>query len=270
VTTPLIIAHRGASARAPENTLAAFQLAFELGADGIELDVTLTQDRVPVVIHDDTVDRTSNGAGKVSAMTLDEIKRLDFGKWCGEKYRGEKIPTLAETLAAIPRDKLVNIELKTQMLRPWPASAGKLSRGQFTRIALHILLKMWEPPQLEPAVVEVIEKTKSANRVIVSSFNPIALMRLRRLNPALPRGLLYFQELPIFLGRAWLRPLAKPHALHPRSTTITPAFIKWSRARGYEINTWTIDDADEARRLADLGVNGIITNQPELLRDALR
>ncbi|MBI3536498.1 MAG: hypothetical protein HY070_02885, partial [Chloroflexi bacterium] len=123
---PLIIAHRGASAEAPENTLAAFTRAFELGADGIELDVTLTKDNIPVVIHDDTVNRTTNARGVVSEMLLAEIKQLDAGSWKDAKYRGEKIPTLEETLRAIPTTKIVNIELKTLALRPWPANATRV------------------------------------------------------------------------------------------------------------------------------------------------
>ncbi|MBI3914735.1 MAG: glycerophosphodiester phosphodiesterase [Chloroflexi bacterium] len=266
---PLIIAHRGASASAPENTLAAFQRAFQLGADGIELDVTLTKDGVPVVIHDDTVDRTSNGRGKVSAMTLAELERLDFGSWFGEKFRGEKIPTLVEVLRAVPRDKLINIELKTQALRSWSPNATQLSRIEFAKIATQMLFRLWEPPRLEPAVVKVIEETQSGNHVIISSFNPLALSRMRQLNPQLPRGLLYFKELPIFLGNAWLRPLARPHALHPRNPMVTFAYMEWANRRGYAVNAWTVDEPIEARRLAEIGVNAIITNQPEVLRDAL-
>ncbi|CAG0947487.1 partial Glycerophosphodiester phosphodiesterase, partial [Anaerolineae bacterium] len=97
----LIIGHRGGSAYTPENTLSAFNHALELGADGIELDVTLTKDNVPVVIHDDKVDRTTNGHGLVKDLMLDQIKQLDAGSWFNEKFRGEKIPTLAEVLDTI-------------------------------------------------------------------------------------------------------------------------------------------------------------------------
>ncbi len=269
VTLPLIFGHRGASAYAPENTLAAFDRAFELGADGIELDVTLTKDGIPIVIHDDTVNRTSDGQGRVSEMTLSEIQRLDAGKWFDAKYRGERIPTLAQALTSIPAGKFVNIELKTLALRPWPANATRLSRLEFAKISAQMLLRMWEPPHLEQAVVRVIKETKSADHVIISSFNPIALYRVMKLNPSLPRGLLYFKELPIFLGRGWLRVLARPQALHPRNTTITEKFARWAHARGYRINTWTVDDADETRRLVALGVNGIITNKPDVLRDVM-
>ncbi len=265
---PLVIGHRGACAYAPENTLAAFNLAFEMGADGVELDVTLTQDGVPVVIHDDTVNRTSDGRGLVEEMPLAELKHLDFGKWLDSKFSGERIPTLAEVLENLPPGKIVNIELKTLALRPWPANAGKLSPFERAKITAHMLMRLWEPARLEPAVVRVVEQTNLPARVLISSFNPIALWRIKRLNPALPRGLLYFKELPFFLGRAWFRPLVQPHALHPRNTTITPQLAQWAHRKGYKINTWTVDDPDEARRLAALGVTGIITNKPDVLRKA--
>jgi glycerophosphoryl diester phosphodiesterase len=90
-----------------------------------------------------------------------------------------------------------------------------------------------------------------------------------KLNPVLPRGLLYFKELPFFLGRAWLRPLVRPHALHPRNTTLTESLARWAHARGYQLNTWTVDEPDEARRLVALGVHAIITNKPDVLRTAI-
>jgi len=269
MTKPLILGHRGASAYAPENTISAFNRAFELGADGIELDVTLTKDGAAVVLHDDKVDRTSNGKGLVSEMTLAEIQKLDAGSWFDAKYRGEKFPTLEQVLTQVPSDKLINIELKTLALRPWPAQATRLNTSQYAKISLQMLMRLWEPPQLEKTIVRVVEQAHAEKRVIISSFNPIALYRVMKLDPSLPRGLLYFKELPFFLGRAWLRPLAAPHALHPRNTTITPRLAQWAQARGYPINTWTVDDADETRRLAALGVHAIITNKPDVLRDAM-
>lgn len=268
-TRTLILGHRGASASAPENTLAAFQRAFELGADGIELDVTLTKDGAAVVLHDDRVDRTSNGKGLVSEMTLAEIQRLDAGSWFDAKFRGEKFPTLEQVLDTVPRDKLINIELKTLALRPWPAQATRLNAPQYVKISLQMLTRLWEPPKLEQTIVRIIEHAHAENRVIISSFNPIALYRVMKLNPSLPRGLLYFKELPFFLGRAWLRPLARPQAIHPRNTTITPRLAQWATARGYQVNTWTVDDIAEMQRLVSLGVHAIITNQPDVLRGAM-
>lgn len=234
---PLVIAHRGASALAPENTLAAFALAFELGADGIELDVTLTKDGVPVVIHDDTVDRTTNGKGAIKEMTFDQVRALDAGATFG-KFRGERVPELARVLDAFKKSGIVNIELKSTTL----TTDG-----------------------LESVVATTIERTKAAECVLISSFNPFALWRMRALNPRLPRGLLYAEDLPVYLRRAWLRPFASPQALHPKHTMVTPFFARWAHQRRYRINTWTVDEPNEMLALARMGIDAIITNKPDLI-----
>ncbi|MDE3090063.1 MAG: glycerophosphodiester phosphodiesterase [Chloroflexota bacterium] len=236
---PLVIAHRGASAYAPENTLAAFNLAFEMSADGVELDVTLTRDGVPVIIHDDNVDRTTDGHGAIKAMTLAEVKRLDAGAWFDAKFRGAKIPTLAEVLETTAGRGTVNIELKSTTL---------------------------QTDGLEATVAKVIDDTHAGERVMVSSFNPFALYRMAILKPQLPRGLLYADRLPLYLRRTWLRPIARPNALHPVWKMIDERLVKWARGKGYEINTWTVDDPEEMRRLIALGVDAIMTNKPDVLR----
>ncbi len=239
----LNIGHRGASAYAPENTLAAFNLAFEMGADGIELDVSLTKDGVPVVIHDDTVDRTTDGHGAIRDLTLKEVKRLDAGAKFDAKFRGEKIPTLAEVLTTVDERGIVNIEMKS----------GKLSN-----VGLETA-----------AVARVIEETHAAERVIISSFNHFALHRMRDLNARLPLGLLYFNRVPISFPYAEIRPLARPTALHPRFIVVTDVFMRWARGEKYTINTWTVDEPAEMRRLIALGVDSIMTNQPDVLRRVL-
>ncbi len=236
---PLVLGHRGASAYAPENTLTAFNLAFELGADGVELDVTLTRDGVPVIIHDDNVDRTTDGRGAIKSMTLEEVKRLDAGAWFDAKFRGEKIPTLAEALESTRGRGIVNIELKSTTL---------------------------QTDGLEAAVAKVIEDTRAGDRVLISSFNPIALYRMSILNSRLPRGLLYADDQALYLRRAWLRPIARPSALHPIWKMIDARFVKWARGKGYKINTWTVDDPEEMRRLIALGIDAIMTNKPDVLR----
>ena len=239
---PLVLGHRGASAYAPENTIAAFKLAFEMGADGVELDVTLTKDGVPIVIHDDTVDRTTNGKGAANDLTLAEIQQLDAG-YKFDQYRGEKIPTLAQVLRVIGTRGLVNIELKSELMKT---------------------------DGLEIAVLGVIEDTRTTDHVIISSFNPLALKRMYDLNPRLPRGLLYAPQLPIYLRRAWLRPIARPTAMHPHWSQVTRDFATWAQNKNLQINTWTVDDPAEAQRLAALGVNAIITNKPDVILQALK
>lgn len=237
---PLVLAHRGASAYAPENTIAAFNLAFEMGADGIELDVTLTKDGIPIVIHDDTVDRTTSGKGAVKELTLEQIKQLD-ASYQFEKYRGEplRVPTLKEVLQAIGKRGIVNIELKSTTLKT---------------------------DGIEAATLAVIKETGTAANIILSSFNPFALQRMHALEPRLPRGLLYAPNLPLYLRRAWLRPLARVTAMHPHCSMVDARFVAWAKGKGLEINTWTTDDPAEMKRLVDLGVDAIMTNQPDVLR----
>ncbi len=236
------LGHRGASAYAPENTLAAFDLAFEMGADGIELDVTLSKDRVPVVIHDDKVDRTTDGHGLIQQMTLDEIKALDAGGWFDIKYRGERIPTLEESLVLSGNRGIVNIELKG--------------------------MAAWDDG-LEAAVASIVGKTRTMDRVLFSSFNPFSLRRMAQILPNVPRGLLYADDLPLYLRRAWLRPLARPTAMHPKHTMVTPAFASWAKSKGYAVNTWTVNEPEEMERLVSLGIHAIITNKPDVLAEVL-
>ncbi len=240
---PLNIAHRGASACAPENTLAAFRLALELGADGVELDVTLTQDGIPVVIHDDTVDRTTDGHGPIKEMSLKEVKLLDAGSWFGIKFKGEKIPTLTEALRVVGTRGIVNIELKSTSL---------------------------QTDGIETATLAAVEDCGAAGRVLISSFNPFALQRMSQLDPRLPRGLLYADDLPIYLRRAWLRPVARPTALHPKHTLVSSRLVTWAHQHGYQVNTWTVDDPGKMEELVGLGVDAIMTNKPDVLKQVLQ
>ncbi len=235
----LNLAHRGASAYAPANTLAAFRLAEELGADGVELDVRLSADGVLVVIHDDTVDATTDGHGRVRDMTLPELKRLDAGSWFDPRFAGERIPTLEEVVEALGPHMVLNIELKGSS---------------------------WRSEGLEQAVVNLVEEQHLDKRVILSSFNPWTVWRLHRLAPHLSIGLLYAPNRSLPLRRAWLRPLVHPTTLHPHHSLVTPRYVTWAHAKGYRVYTWTEDDPTEMRRLMDMGVDGIITNRPDVLR----
>lgn len=235
---PLNFGHRGANAAAPENTLAAFQKARELGADGIELDVMLCADGEPVVIHDFTVDRTTNGCGRVEALSLAQLKALDAGAWFGSEFAGERIPTLREVMEWAADDILLNIELKSFKLR---------SEG------------------LEAKVVALIREYHLQSCVMLSSFNPLALRRAKGLAPELHSGLLYAPELPIYLRRAWLRPLARVDALHPPYEMVNQAYLDWARCRRYRVNVWPPNDRDDLQRLIAQRVDMIITDQPHVL-----
>lgn len=249
---PLILAHRGASAYAPENTLAAFRLARELGADGIELDVQLSRDKVPVIIHDDDVDRTTDGHGRVSDLTIAELARLDAGSWKTKDYRGEPIPTLAQVFDALGdwlkpvgrvRPCLINVELKTERI---------ITDG------------------LEREALNTIARHNVDDRILLSSFSPLSLHRAKQINPHLRRGLLYDASMPIHLRGAWLAFWADPQNMHPEHTMIDKRYMEWAKRKKLGVATWTVDDPEQAKRLADLGVNIIITNKPDVIRSALK
>jgi glycerophosphoryl diester phosphodiesterase len=239
---PLNFAHRGASHEAPENTLAAFLLAAELGADGIEFDVQLSRDGEVVVLHDFKLETTTDGLGPVADKTLAELKELDAGAHFDPSFAGQRIPTLQEVIDAVGHRLLLNIELKT---------AGLRDDG------------------LAAAVVRAVEENHLQDRVVVSSFNPLALWRVKRLNVRISLGLLYALDMPLPLRRAWLRRLVRPEALHPDHSLVGADYVRWARAQGYRINVWTADDPGRMWQLMRLGVDLIITNRPDLLREVL-
>lgn len=240
--TPLVLGHRGASYDAPENTAAAFKLARQLGADGVELDTLLTRDGVPVVIHNATLDETTDGAGLVRDIDLARLKQLDAGSHFDVLFKGEPVPTLDEALEAVGPELVVNIELK---------STGRRSVG------------------LELAVHNVVRRHHATGRVIISSFNPFALRRFRALAPDIPIGYLYSPDEPIYLRYGWFM-LGLPHeARHPHHSLIDARYMQWARAQGYRVHTWTVDSPDRVRELRDLGVDAIITNRPDVALEAL-
>jgi glycerophosphoryl diester phosphodiesterase len=240
---PLIIAHRGASAAAPQNTLAAFRRAMELGADGVELDVHLSADGIPVVIHNFEVDDVTDGTGKVTDKTLAELKELDAGAKFSPEFAGERIPTLAQVFEVLEGKLLVNVELKDLS----PKGVG-----------------------LEAPVAEVVRQCGMESKVLFSSFNPFTLRRVRPLAPGIPSGLLYSHDLPPYLRRAWLAPFTPHEARHPDAEMTDARLVQWCRRRKLRINVWTVDEPDEMRRLIALGVDGIITDVPDVLSALVR
>lgn len=233
---PAIWAHRGASAEAPENTLAAFALALAQGADGVELDAQRCASGEVVVIHDDSLARTTGRPGLVVDTPWAVLRTLDASSWKGAGFRGERVPLLAEVLEAFPR--LVNVELKCDR-----ADDGGLTAE----------------------VVRVVVAAGAQERVLLSSFNPLCLWRARLLAPGIPRALLFESEQRWVVRSALAAPLVGARALHPERVLATPERIsRWAR-RGYSVGCWTVDDPEEAARLHRGGVSGIITNRPALL-----
>lgn len=237
----LIFGHRGAMAYAPMNTLPAFELAYEQGADGIELDVHRSSDGELVIVHDFTIDETTDGEGTVTEMSLAQLKEFDAGSWFSDNFKGVKIPTLDEVFEAVGKKLIINVEIKSI------------------------------PPQddgVEALIAQAIAHHGLESRVLVSSFNPFALKRFRKIAPDIPIGFLYNSD-DIDSMMALMEDT--PHeAHHPYHTTIDEAYMQWARENGYSVNTWTVNEVDEARRLHDLGVNTIITNTPDTFVKALR
>lgn len=248
---PRIFAHRGARSVAPENTLPAFQKALEMGIDGIELDVQLSRDGHLVVIHDFTLERTTSGRGRVRDHTADELAQLEIAD-CRTipkfEIRNPKwntgVPTLAQVFDLVGDRCQINVEIKTS-----GAAGGRQESALLARM---------------------IQRRDLHDQVIVSSFNPIALIWMRRSDPQIALGLLYAEDWPIYLRRAWLRPLVRPNALHPHHTLIDSSYMQWAGARGYAVNTWTVNEVEEARRQAGLGVSALISDAPDQLIAALR
>lgn len=232
---PAIIAHRGASAHAPENTLAAFRLAVEQQADGIELDVHLTADGEVVVIHDANLGRTTNGSGSVYAKTLTELRQLDAGSWFGTQFSGERLPTLREVFELVGDQLFVNVELKGPGLLKSPLPA---------------------------LTVEIVRQFGFGDRVIFSSFNPWLLRQTARLMPEAKIGLL----LPPGGIAGWVRMLSKlivtPWAYHPHYLTITPSFFERASREKRPVLAYTVNQPEEIFRLCALGIYGIITDDP--------
>ena len=236
----LVFGHRGAMAYAPMNTLAAFELARAQGAHGVELDVQLSKDGQLVVLHDYTVDATTDGQGDVRNLTLPELKRLDAGTWFSSAFSGEQIPTLDEAIAEFGKTLLINVEIK---------SAQDESSG------------------IEEIVAACIRQHGLQERTIVSSFDHHTLRRFRTVCPEVAIGFLHGQ-VSAFDIDALVADL--PHeARHPWHDMINAEYMDWARENGFYINAWTINDAQRAIELQRLGVNSIITDEPDSIIRAL-
>ena len=227
---PLVIAHRGASGTCPENTLVAFARAAALGAHMVELDAQLTRDGEVVVMHDWTLERTTDGAGRVCERTLGEICRLDAGAWFGPTFRGTRVPTLAEVLAAVGLP--VNVELK-------PVGDDGL----------------------EARALGVVESAGALARVVFSSFDAGALERLRARAADASLAVLWDSG-PVADAVARAERVAA-RALHLRKDYVTPGALAAAAAARLPVRAWTVNERGEIDRLVAAGVEGIFTDFPE-------
>lgn len=239
---PVIFAHRGASAHAPENTLPAFQLAVEQGADGIELDAKLSADGHVVVFHDARLERTTNGRGRLSAAALTDLRSLDAGSFFSAAFRDARIPSLEEVFEALGGRTLINVELTNY------ATPGD---------------------QLVQKVCDLVRKYGLQKHVLFSSFFASNLRKAARQLPEVPRGLL---ALGGWLG-AWARSFAFSFgdyaALHPQLRDVSAREVRRVHRLGRRVHVWTANTAEDILRLKSWGADGIFTDDPQLALKAL-
>lgn len=233
----LVIAHRGASAMAPESTAAAIRLALRLRADMIELDVQMTADHRLVIFHDDRLDRTTNGTGLLRRLPYAEVAQLDAGSWFAPRFAGARVLLASQALRLIS-PRRVNLELK----------------------------RTSHPHVLISGLVRCVRRARATMRVLVSSFEPSLLARVCAVEPMIALALLCRRKPRQALQRAVRLGCV---ALHPHVSLVTPSLVAEARAAGLRLQTWTVDDARLARRVARLGVDGVFTNRPDYIRRAL-
>ena len=236
---PLIGAHRGASASAPENTLAAFDLAIEQGAELIECDVHRTADGAPVILHDFSLRRTAGQPGLVRDRTLAQLQQLDVGRWRGEQWTGERILTLDQVLDRYARRVFLNVEIKVDR-RPYAGIEGQ--------------------------VAHAIRARGLYDRVVVSSFDEATVVRLRRADPRVRTGLLADSRPDEALLRAME---TAANGVHLQAGLITAERLRRAQTRGLGVLAWTVDDPVEMSRLTELDVEAIVSNQPDRLRSTI-
>lgn len=235
---PRVIGHRGAAGCAPENTLAGFRRARELGCAWVEFDVRLSADRRPILLHDDRLERTTSGRGRAKNLPLSEIRRHDAGSWFGPDFEGERVPTLDAALAVLEEEGLAaNVEIK-------PAWGEAYETGE---VAAAMLARLW--PQRGAAT-------------LISSFLPAALSAAKAAAPNLPRGLL-FRVLP----KNWRRRAEELGcvSIHLDHRRLSPAVVAEVNSLGYLLLAYTVNDATRARMLFDWGVASVFSDVPHMI-----
>jgi len=237
----LLLAHRGASAHAPENTLDAFTEAVRQGADGVELDAMVCGSGEVVVCHDEQLDRLARVPWEVRTTPYWKLQRADVGTPLG--FAPARIPLLEEVLEALPPHFLINIELKCDRFN---------DGGLATKVA------------------ELVTRRGLSERVVVSSFNPMCLFRLAAAEPTLRRGFLIDPDKPWAAQAYLMSPLVSSHSVHPFHEACTPERVAEWTAAGLRVAVWTVDDPERARALEAMGISYLITNRPGALREGLR
>jgi glycerophosphoryl diester phosphodiesterase len=235
--SPIIFGHRGASKYAPENTVAAFELALKQGAEAFELDTMLSADGIPVVIHDRTVDRTTDDSGKMDQISAKKLRNMDAGSTFSTKYSNERIPLLEEVFTTFKNRALINVELKNY---------HNLSDA------------------LPEKVAEIANRIDVIEQLLFSSFFPSNLKRIKRLIPGVSVALLCSRGAIGYLPRSKVFLSVSPNYIHPHYKDITKSFIEKQHHMYRKVNVWTVNHQTDMIRLINQGVDGIITDDPKL------
>ena len=232
---PIIIAHRGASAVAPENTVSAFLKAVETKADAVELDIRITCDNEIVVIHDSRLDRTTNGHGRVSDFTLEEIKKLDAGSWFHSKFYKEQIPTFSEIIESLTQKVGINIEIK-------PSNTQQ-----------NIIIRK---------CVELIQKNKLHKRVLISSFQHRLTQKIKLIDKNILTGIIYSPMIHLGAKPANLVTKYKADAFIISKNYLRENIVRDVQSCGAIVLVYTVENYDDFRRMSKFGVDGVMTNSP--------
>ena len=235
ITNPVIFAHRGASAHAPENTVEAIQLAEKHGAEGVEVDLKLTRDKRVIVFHDRMVNRTTNGKGSVKDFTLEEIKKLDAGSFFSAEFSNCKVPTLEEIIESLNEKMILNLELKNY------ATPGD---------------------DLPDLVAEIVHGYKIEDRVLFSSFNFRTLSRIKKLCPSSPVATLALPGLAGVLARSKVGKNFARGVVHPHFLDVNQKYVEKLHSAGFRVHTWTVNNEKKMRKLFSINIDGIFTDDP--------
>ena len=275
-----VIAHRGASAYAPENTLAAFQLAIDQGADWFELDCYLSKDGEVIVIHDPTVDRTTDGTGAIADMTLEELKQLDAGSWFDPKFAGERLPTLDESLELAKGQVGVLIEIKNsdddsalmRDIQEGFAHVPSLDEGQYQELMELIEASGTRNLPLTGAMIDIVRRLEMEDEVVIQSFSSIVCAVALHEAPEITTELLgggspdQPEQWENYLRMGHLFGV---HGFNPNHGLLTPGRLAAFHAANKAVSVWTVNNPDDMARYARWGVDGIITDYPDVCLEVL-
>lgn len=242
-----VISHRGANRRAPQNTLPAFEHSIKIGVDGFETDIHLTKDGIPVVCHNYTIDETSTGKGEIRNMTLEELRKYDFGSYFHEKYAGTKLPTLEEFLSLCENAdiEIMNIEIK-------PPLDGNM--------------------EIVKKTIDAVKAHGLFDSLLISSFDHNVLLECKNVDPACKTGYLYSPKQDIFFkkllfGYVKFAKEIKADYFHPHFSTVNKRFVRRLHEIGVKVNVWTVNDEKVAKYLLACGVDGLITDLPDVMNE---